>query len=160
MADAINLPHIELDAINWQPGWVGLNDVDPAEFVRRVQAAIAAETWVVDGNYGAVRDAVWDRATDLVWLDYGREVIMPRVVRRSIGRAMDRRELWPGTGNRETWRRWLDPEHPIRWAWSTWARRRREYTERCADPRYADLRIHRLRHPRDATALIRRLASA
>ena len=101
LAATLNAPHIELDSVNWQAGWVGLNDVDPAEFLRRVQAAIAAEAWVVDGNYGSVRDAVWDRATDLVWLDYGREVIMPRVILRSLRRAIDGRELWPGTGNRE-----------------------------------------------------------
>ena len=160
LADALDLPHIELDAINWQPGWVGLNDVDPEDFVQRVQAAIAAEAWVVDGNYGGVRDAIWDRATEIVWLDYDRWVIMPRVIWRSIHRAMDHRELWPGTGNRESWRRWLDPEHPIRWAWDTWVRRRREYALRAADPRYAGLRIHRLRHPREAQPLVRFLASA
>ena len=160
LAEKLQLPHIELDAINWQPGWVGLNEVDPAEFARRVQLAIAAEGWVIDGNYGGVRDAIWERATALVWLDYGREVIMPRVIQRSIRRAVDKRELWPGTGNRESWRRWLDPEHPIRWAWDTWERRRREYAARCTEPRYAGLTLHRLRHPREAAVLIRQLASA
>ncbi len=160
LARALGLPHIELDAVNWQKGWIGLNDIDPAEFLHRVQAAIAAEAWVVDGNYGGVRDVVWDRATDIVWLDYSRQVIMPRVILRSVHRAIDRRELWPGTENRESWRRWLDPEHPIRWAWDTWARRRAEYVARCAEPRYAGLRIHRLRHPREAAALILQLASA
>jgi hypothetical protein len=28
--------------------------------------------------------------------------------------ATTRRELW--NGNRETFRDWLDPDHPIRWA--------------------------------------------
>lgn len=159
LAETLRLPHIELDAVNWQPGWVGLNEADPPEFSRRVEAAIAAEVWVIDGNYGGVREAIWDRATDVVWLDYGRDVIMPRVILRSVRRAVDRTELWPGTGNRESWRRWLDREHPIRWAWDTWARRRREYAARCNEPRYAHLRIHRLRHPREAEPLIARLAA-
>jgi len=159
LARALGLPHIELDAVNWQPGWVGLNDADPAEFSRRVNAAVAKEAWVVDGNYGGVRDAAWDRATDIVWLDYSRGVIMTRVIWRSIRRAVDRSELWPGTGNRETWRRWFDREHPIRWAWDTWARRRREYAERCQNLRFSHLRIHRLRHPREAEPLIAKLAA-
>lgn len=154
----LGLPHIELDAINWQPGWRGLNDHDPAEFIARVGAAIAAEAWVSDGNYGHVRDAVWSRATHLVWLDYERGVIMPRVIGRSILRAVDRRELWPGTGNRESWRDWLSKEHPIRWAWDTWARRRAEYAARICDPRFAHLQVHRLRHPREAAGLAGRLA--
>ena len=159
LAGASGVTHIELDALNWQPGWVGLNQADPAEFARRVKAAIANDSWVVDGNYGGVRDAVWDRATDVIWLDYGRSVIMRRVVWRSIRRALDQRELWSGTGNRESWRRWLDREHPIRWAWDTWARRRRDYAERCQNPRFGHLRIHRLRNPREADQLVARLAT-
>ncbi|MDD3837448.1 MAG: hypothetical protein PHG43_06385 [Phenylobacterium sp.] len=157
LAAALHVPYIELDAINWQPGWVGLNETDVPEFKRRVDAAIAAEAWVLAGNYGDVRDAVWSRATDLVWLDYSRAVVMRRVMWRSFVRSLSRRELWPGTGNREEWRKWLEPEHPMRWAWSTHHRRRREYAQRIADPRWAHLRVHRLTRPREADALETRL---
>jgi adenylate kinase family enzyme len=112
----LELPHIELDAINWQAGWRDLTRHDPEEFVRRVNEAIRAEAWVLDGNYGPVRDRVWPRATHLVWLDYGRPVIMARVISRTLFRAVLRTELW--AGNRERWRQLLRPSHPIRWAWS------------------------------------------
>jgi hypothetical protein len=69
---------------------------------------------VVDGNYGLVRDLVWRRATHLIWLDYERPVIMHRVIRRSLARAVLRTELW--AGNRERWLHMLRPSHPIRWA--------------------------------------------
>jgi hypothetical protein len=72
IAALLELPQIELDAVNWQSGWRDLTRLDPEEFVRRVTEAIAAEAWVVDGNYGPVRDLVWQRATHLVWLDYER----------------------------------------------------------------------------------------
>jgi adenylate kinase family enzyme len=58
IAALLVLPHIELDAINWQSGWRDLTRHDPEEFVRRVAEVIAAEAWVVDGNYGPVRDLV------------------------------------------------------------------------------------------------------
>ena len=61
IAGLFELPHIELDAINWQSGWHDLTRHDPEEFVRRVNEAIKAEAWVVDGNYGPVRDRVWQR---------------------------------------------------------------------------------------------------
>ena len=154
LAAELSVPHIELDAINWQAGWKDLNSHDPDEFVRRVAAAVGQDAWVSDGNYGRVRDLVWNRATHLVWLDYERSVIMPRVIRRSIARAFDRTELWPGTGNREDWRMWFSKEHPIRWAWDTWARRRAEYAGRIADPRFSHLQVHRLRHPREAEGLV------
>ena len=158
LAAQLALPYIELDAVNWQPGWRDLSRNDPDEFVRRVTLTAAADTWVVDGNYGLVRDFVWRRATHLVWLDYDRAVIMYRVIRRSLVRAMLRTELW--AGNRERWLHMLRPSHPIRWAWSTWARRRREYEERIGRRDYAHLVVLRLRRPRDAKKLLRQLMRA
>ena len=157
LADALSLPMIELDRINWQPGWRGLNADVPAEFVHRVEAATAGDAWVCDGNYSDVRTYLWTRATHLVWLDYDRPVIMFRVIRRSLARAFDRRELWPGTGNRENWRQWFRASHPIHYAWSTWARRRREAEARLRDPRFSHLMIVRLRHPHEAKGLADRL---
>src|SRR5437867_235793 len=81
LAAALSLPLVELDRINWQPGWRGLNTDDPAEFVRQVEAATAGEAWVTDGNYSDVRTYLWTRATHLIWLDYERRVIMFRVIR-------------------------------------------------------------------------------
>jgi adenylate kinase family enzyme len=66
LAAQFAIPHIELDAANWQASWRDLPRTDPDDFVRRVALAIASETWVVDGNYGVVRDLVWRRATHLV----------------------------------------------------------------------------------------------
>ena len=158
LAAQLALPCIELDALNWQPGWRDLSRNDPDEFVRRVTLTVAADTWVVDGNYGLVRDFVWRRATHLVWLDYDRTIIMYRVIRRSLVRATLRTEMW--AGNRERWLHMLRPSHPIRWAWSTWERRRREYEERIGRSDYAHLVVLRLRRPRDAEGLLRQLAQA
>jgi adenylate kinase family enzyme len=155
LAAQLGLPYVELDALNWQAGWRDLVRNDPDEFVRRVALAVAADAWVVDGNYGLVREFVWRRATHLVWLDYDRAIVMYRVIRRSLVRAMLRTELW--AGNRERWLHMWRPSHPIRWAWSTWRRRRREYEERIGQRDYADLVVLRLRRPREAEKLIRQL---
>ena len=159
LARLIGAPHVELDALNWQPGWRGLNSQDPQEFRRRVEAALSPESWVSDGNYRRVRDLVLARATHIVWLDYSRWVVMNRVLRRSLSRAMTRQELWPGTGNREDLSRWLDKEHPLRWAWDTYEGRRQRFTALFADPALAGVPKHRLRRPREAEPLIRALQS-
>ena len=157
LADRIGAPHIELDAINWQAGWRDLNSHDPEEFVHRVAAAVEGEAWVSDGNYGRIRGLVLARATHIVWLDYPRWLVMSRVFRRSLVRAVMRQELWPGTGNREEFGRWLDREHPIRWAWDTYRDRQRRYAALFADPALERLARYRLRHPSDTEPLIRRL---
>ena len=160
LAKALDLPHFELDAINWQPGWVSLNDTDQPEFIRRVDAAIAQPAWVMAGGYSNVRDRIWSRATHVIWLDYSRPVVMRRVIWRSVIRAIDRKELWPGTGNRENAAMWLRRDHPIRWAWDTYHRRQREFTARLEDPRFAHVQAFRLTHPRQADPLVAELAAA
>jgi adenylate kinase family enzyme len=123
-AERLGVPYVELDAIRHQPRWVELPD---DEFRARVREAVAGDGWVVDGNYGEVRAITAERATHIVWLDLPRWLVMVQVVWRSFTRAALRKELW--NGNREEFRNWLDPTHPIRWAWTTHARRRREYEE-------------------------------
>jgi adenylate kinase family enzyme len=160
LAAAMGAPHIDLDAVTWQPGWVALHETDHDEFLRRCAAAMAAEAWVSCGNYITSRPPLLARATDLVWLDYPLHVVMPRVIRRSLTRAIGGEELWPGTGNREDFRRWLDKGHPIRWAWDTHAERRAKYEALFASAAAAHLRTHRLRHPREAEAVMARLAGS
>ncbi len=159
LAAALDVPHVELDAINWQPGWVDLNSHDPDEFLRRTYAALAGESWVTDGNYSRVAEATRARATDVVWLDYPKALIMSRVIRRSFVRAIGREELWPGTGNTEDFSRWLDKEHPIRWSWDTYAKLKARYQLMSDDGAWAHLRVHRLTHPREAEELVRKLAA-
>src|SRR6266571_7794353 len=59
LAARLHVPHVELDAIFHQPGWTPLPE---EEFTAAVAAAVAADGWVVDGNYSAVRPLVWARA--------------------------------------------------------------------------------------------------
>jgi adenylate kinase family enzyme len=158
LAEAAGLARIDLDAINWQAGWIPLDKTEPGEFVRRVEAVAAAPAWASCGNYSTVRDRLLRRATHVVWLDYPRTVIMRRVIGRSFRRALLKDELWPGTGNREEFRRWLDKDHPIRWAWDTYHHRRDAYAATFDDPALADVEKHRLQHPREAQPLLERLA--
>jgi adenylate kinase family enzyme len=153
IATALAIPHIELDALEWGPGWTPLSTADPAELVRRVVSATSGDAWVIDGNYGPVRELTWGRATHLVWLDYDRPVIMARVIRRTFVRVVLRTELW--SGNVERWRHVLRPSHPIRWAWSTWRRRRAEIEALLDQPAQAHLTVHRIRHPAEANGVVR-----
>jgi adenylate kinase family enzyme len=159
LGEALDAPVIELDALNWQAGWRDLMTHDREAFRDRIAAAVAGDRWIIDGNYSRVAfPLILPRATDLVWLDYDRAVIMRRVIGRSFARAWSKRELWPGTGNREEFRRWLDKEHPIRWAWDTFEQRREGFSglfERLQD---RPIRLHRLRIPREARALVDQLA--
>jgi adenylate kinase family enzyme len=154
----LGVRHIELDALNWGPGWRALHLDDPDRWARVVADAVAEEGWITDGNYskGALPN-IFPRATDVIWLDYSRAVIMARVLRRSVMRALSRRELWPGTGNREDFRRWLSKDHPIRWTWDTYREANERRAARFADPDLSHARKHRFRTPRETRRWLSRI---
>lgn len=142
LAARLGVAHVELDALFHGPGWQ-----PTPTFEADVDAATTGPRWVVDGNYGAVRDLLWSRADTVVWLDLPRWLTTSRALRRSVTRAALRVPLWHG--NRERWSTMLRATHPVRWSWQTHARHRAEYERRLADPRWAALRVRRLRSRRD-----------
>jgi len=136
-AARLGVPCIELDAIHHGPNWT---EIPISELRRIVTELVAGETWVIDGNYRKVRDLIWGRATMVVWVDPSRSVVMAQVLWRSFLRAVTRQELWHG--NRERIYKWIDPEHPIRWAWRTYSMLRTEHESLMA-PHWVRLRSRR-----------------
>jgi adenylate kinase family enzyme len=159
LSAALGVPRIELDAINWQPGWRDIAIQEPEEFFRRVAEAAAGEAWVIDGNYTKSREALWPRATAFVWMDTERWEVMRRVIWRSFSRAVTKEELWPGTGNKELFRKWLDKGHPIRWAWDNWAMIRERYSTMFANGTFEGRPVYRVGNAREGRRLIARLAA-
>jgi adenylate kinase family enzyme len=150
LAEILGVPHTELDAIVWQPNWTLLQQ---DEFRARVAERIAAQGWVVDGNYGGaeVRPMVWALADTIIWLDFSLPLIYGRLLRRTVARIRDGRELWPGTGNRETIRNaFFSRESLFWWALKTYWRRRRNYAALFALPEYAHIARLRFRTPGEA----------
>jgi adenylate kinase family enzyme len=158
LSKALGVPHVELDALNWGPDWLNRSADAPEDFVRRVAEAAAGEAWVMDGNYSKARAVLWPRATAFVWMDTRRSVVMRQVFWRSFRRAVDKRELWSGSGNKELFRRWLDKEHPIRWAWDTWAMVRERYATLFAEGVFEGTPVYRVDSAREGRKLIGRLA--
>jgi adenylate kinase family enzyme len=152
IADALAVPHLELDSIFHQAGWEPLpRDV----FRARVADFIAADGWVVDGNYSAVRDLVWTRADTVVWLDLPRGVIMRQLLARTLRRMLTRAELW--NGNTEQLRNLfrLDPEQSIlRWAWTQHGKYVERYGAAQHDPANAHLTFVRLTDRAAAAAFV------
>lgn len=118
-AALLRIPYVELDAIHHGANWT---EIPEFELRRIVTGLVAGEAWVIDGNYRKVRNLIWGRATTVVWVDPSRLVVMAQVIRRSFLRAVTRQELWHG--NRERISKWVDPGHPIRWAWRTYSLQR------------------------------------
>jgi adenylate kinase family enzyme len=145
IAQRLGIDHVELDALHWEPNWTEA----PLEVFReRVTRALRGETWVVDGNYGKVRDIVWGRADTVVWLDHALAVILWQLVRRTIRRSLTQEELW--SGNRETLRKALfSRESILLFALKTYRLRKRQYPALLSRPEHAHLKLVHLRSPRE-----------
>ena len=148
-AGILGVPHIELDAIHWLPNW----QERPAEEFRELTAlAVAADHWVVDGNYGPVRDIVWARATSVIWLNYSFPLVIWRALSRTITRSVSGQILY--SGNRESLRMaFLSRESIIWWVITTY-RRRREYPVLFKNQEFRHLDIIEFRKQREADAFL------
>ena len=156
LAKRLGVPHVELDALHWEPNWV---EAAPQVMRARVAAAVAADGWVCDGNYSLVRDLVWPRADALVWLDYPMGLTFWRVLSRTLRRAWRREVLW--AGNRESLAKaFLSGDSILLWMLTTWRRNRCKYRAALRRPEYRHLRVYRFRRPRDAEAWLNALPPA
>lgn len=93
LARKIQASYIELDSHYWGPDWQA---VPPEQFRHSVVEATQGACWVADGNYSAVRDLLWSRATHVVWLNYGRFTVFSRLLRRTLGHGITRKRLSHG----------------------------------------------------------------
>jgi adenylate kinase family enzyme len=98
LAAQLGVPHFELDALFWRPGW----EMAPTEqFRAQVTEVMRAEAWVIDGNsFGRLGERVLEQADLVVWLDPPLRTILARLTRRTAERIRSGEEMW-GT-NRET----------------------------------------------------------
>ena len=148
LAARLRREHFELDQVAWGEDWKRRPD-----FRERVEALVARDEWVIEGNYKSMRDLVWSRATAVVWLNYSILVALRRASLRSLRRIIRGEKLWGG--NRETFRRaFLSTEGPIIWILQSHHRRRREYRQLFRSD-YKHLAVFEARHPRDVEAIFR-----
>lgn len=155
LAQTLHIPHIELDALHWEPNW---REAEPEVFRQRVTTATDQSTWVCDGNYGSkgLREIIWRRADTLLWLDYSRWVILGRITKRTLSRAITQEPMWHN--NRETWRRALSADSMIVWSMQTYNRRKKLIGEALQQPEYAHLQVFRFTTPQEAEGWHQRLS--
>jgi adenylate kinase family enzyme len=146
LARAVGCPYTELDALYWGPQWTPR----PHEiFERGVRAATEGEGWVVDGNYSAIREVLWARASHIVWLNHSRPLVYARVLNRTMRRLVLQTPLWHG--NQESYRAtFLSRDSILLWAFTTFSRNQQKFGALRSDPKYRQLQWIEITTPRQA----------
>jgi adenylate kinase family enzyme len=137
LAARLKLPFHELDAFHWQAGWTET----PADELReRLEPIVEGDTWVIDGGYhGKLGDLIARRSDLVVWLDLPMYVWLPRLLVRTVRRAVRREPLW--NGNRESLRSaFFSSNSLLVYSLRSYRPRRRRYPERLAAYRHVRLR--------------------
>ncbi len=155
LANKFDYDFIELDALHWEPNWIG---APPDVFRARVEKALQSPGWVVAGNYHVVRDIIWSRAEAVIWLDYSLPLIFSRLWNRTWRRWWYEEELW--NGNRESiWKHfklWSE-DSLFHWLFKTYWRRKREYPVLFSLPEHQHLKVIQFRSPQETDEWLEKL---
>jgi adenylate kinase family enzyme len=150
----LEVPHVELDALYWQPGWHPRTE---AAFRGLADTATAEGPWIADGNYSVLRDIIWPRATSVVWLNYSFATIMQRALRRTVTRSITKEELF--SGNRETFAQsFFSKDSILLWVVKSYSRNKRKYRALFADDSYPNLAKIEFTRPNAAAGALAGLA--
>lgn len=152
LSEALNLPCYEMDRLYWKSDWQSSSDEEMFQKVREVTSQPA---WVLDGNYTRTIPIKWQKVQLVIWLDLSFVRTVLRVTRRTFGRSFGRKELWPGTGNRESLARaFLSTDSVIWWSITTHRPNRKKYTELMRDPEYQHVEFIRLKSPKSVSSFL------
>lgn len=156
IARRLGLAHVELDAINWLPGWV---EKPTPEFRAEVAAALAAHAggWVCDGNYRQVRDIVLAEADTVVWLRPPLRVSFWRILKRTFRRVLRRESLW-GTNYESLRMSFFSRDSLLLYA-LTKGRHSGDKAQRMRDSIPPGMPLHELRSRRQVAAFLVELVS-
>lgn len=153
LATLLSIPYVELDAVFWEPNW---KTPDDEVFYPRLEKALEPDAWVLDGNYSRTVPIKWKRVQAVIWLDYSFPRTVFRSVKRATTRAITKEELWPGTGNRETFRKgFLSKDSIILWAIKNHSKIRRKYEALDVDGEYEHIDFIRLTSPQETEAYLK-----
>lgn len=145
-----------MDAIYWGPKW---SEPDDQEFFSRLSKALEGDSWVLDGNYSRALTIKWQRVETVIWLDFKFLRTIYQSVVRAVSRLLSQEELWPGTGNRESFRMLLSRDSIVLYTITSYWRRKPKYLGYPKSGEYPQIYFIRLRSPREVEEFLQRTAA-
>ena len=145
LANKLNYPHIEMDAIFWQKNWRQLDD---KEFFQKLENTLNKEVWVLDGNYTRTLSIKWRQIDTIIWIDFSFTRTLYQAISRAISRIIDKKELWPNTSNRESLNMLFSKNSIVLWTLKTYLKNKRKNASFITDPNWSHLKFIRLTSPK------------
>jgi adenylate kinase family enzyme len=150
LSQALDLPHIELDALFWMADWTPRSEV---EFLADITSALRAPGWVLDGNYSRTTPLKWAHVDTVIWLDLPFWQILWQSLARTLKRSLTGEQLWEG--NQETIKRaFFSKDSILLWSATNLRRVRSQYQAAMSDPKWDRICFVRITSHSELKALL------
>ncbi len=136
LAQRLDLPYTELDALHHGPNWT-----PRPQFMEDVDRFSSETSWVTEYQYTQVKPLLAARADTVVWLDYGRALVLWRVASRTVRRRLRGEVLWNGNREPGLFHSFLHPMGVVPWSVRTHSRNRREMASLCGHQHLVVVRL-------------------
>lgn len=156
LSEQLHIPYLEIDAIFWGKDWYLPPD---EEFFADLKVALDKEEWVLDGNYTRTIPFKWKAVDTVIWIDFSFERTLYQVTTRSIRNLITKKELWPGTGNRQTIRRFFSKDSIILSTIKVYRKNRLKYLKMMDSSEYAHIQFIHLRSPKECSEFLTETSS-
>jgi adenylate kinase family enzyme len=155
LAVKLDAPHVELDRLFWLPNW---GETPDDLFFEKIVQHTCGDKWVLDGNYNRTVPVKWRHVDTVIWINYSFPRTLFQAAKRAFMRSLTRKELWPGTGNKESFRKsFMSKDSVLLWTLKTYHSNIERYETMMADPQYAHIQFIRLRSPKRSRAFLAQL---
>ena len=81
LAAITGLPLHELDSVKRDTSGSELGD---HLFSERVLSLVENDSWIIEGHYRSVRDAIWNRSDQIIWLDIPLHMVAMQILSRRL----------------------------------------------------------------------------
>lgn len=143
LSNKLSVKYIEMDSLFWKKDWEMSSD---EEFFRKLENATSNDSWVLDGNYTRSISVKWKNVDTVIWIDNSFILTMYQAVFRALKRSILKRELWQGTGNKESFRKsFFSKESMIVWTCKTFFKNRKRNSSYFTNDNYKHINFVRLR---------------
>ncbi|MDE1461229.1 AAA family ATPase [Spartinivicinus poritis] len=146
LAQQLGYPYIEMDSIFWGKNWYWPSD---EEFFNNLECRLKLDKWVLDGNYSRSTPIKWKEVDTIIWIDYSFPRTLYQAITRALNRSLTKKELWPGTGNRESFGKLFSKDSIVLWTIKTYYKNKAKYRQLAAEEKYKHIEFIRLENPRE-----------
>lgn len=142
LSGALSIPYVEMDQIFWGQDWHWPSD---EKFFNDLRKNIAPDKWILDGNYTRTLSIKWEKVQMVVWIDLPLKKTLFQAITRAFKRSISGKEIWPNTGNKESFRKsFFSKDSIILWTLKTYKKVKQQYVLHMNNEKYSHIKFVRL----------------